>query len=248
LFAGNPAAVCPLTSWPEDRLLQSIAAENNLSETAFFVREGDGFRLRWFTPVSEVGLCGHATLAAAHTLCHHLGYEGNEIRFETQSGGLTVHRVDAGFCMDFPARPLRPVEHIPEALLRSLGKMPLQVFQADDYMAVFSSEKEIADFQPDLNALFDVGLRGLIVSAPGTSCDFVSRFFAPKLGIPEDPVTGSAHCELAPYWAARLGRNQLRAIQLSARGGEVGCEVKGTRVHLTGRSVTYLQGEIVIPE
>jgi PhzF family phenazine biosynthesis protein len=242
-FAGNPAAVCPLEGWLDDTLLQAIAAENNLSETAFFVLSQDGFQLRWLTPVAEVDLCGHATLATAHVLFAHLGQAGTAISFQTRSGPLTVRRRDGLLEMDFPARPPAPCA-CPERLAQALGRQPLEVLRADDYLAVFDDEASVRGLAPDFALLATLDLRGVIVTAPGRDADFVSRFFAPKLGIPEDPVTGSAHCTLAPYWAGRLGQPALAARQVSRRGGRLLCVLRGDRVLLSGCAVTFMEGEI----
>lgn len=243
IFEGNPAAVCPLTAWLDDHLLQAIAEENNLSETAFFVPSAKGFQLRWFTPVTEVDLCGHATLATAHVLFTALGYADTTITFETRSGELVVERDGDQLVMDFPAVVPHPCA-APPALLEGLGHMPTEVWVADDYIAVFDNESVIHAITPNQDKLRELGRRGVIVTAPGQEVDFVSRFFAPKFGIPEDPVTGSAHCELTPLWAEKLGRTRLRARQLSKRGGEVGCEWRGERVLLAGRAVLFLEGVI----
>lgn len=246
-FAGNPAAICPLASWPDDSLLQAIAEENNLSETAYFVPSTKGFRLRWFTPVAEVDLCGHATLAAAHVLFENLGYPDPAITFETRSGDLIVSRKDGRLEMDFPARP--PVACLtPESLAEALGKQPVAVLAADDYLAVFGSEGAVRAINPDYGLLSRLGLRGVIVTAPGNDVDFVSRFFAPKFGIPEDPVTGSAHCTLAPYWADRLGKRTLVARQVSKRGGDILCALRGERVLLSGVAVTVMVTTIFLPD
>ncbi len=245
LFEGNPAAVCPLDDWLPERLLQSIATENNLSETAFFVRAGRKFDLRWFTPAAEVDFCGHATLASAHVLFDALGHSEAAVVFETRSGRLTVERSDDLYAMNFPAQPPRPCP-LPEALVAGLGAMPSEVLAADDYLAVFDSEAQLRSLEPDFSKLRGLGLRGLIATAPGDDFDFVSRFFAPRLGIDEDPVTGSAHCELAPYWSRRLGRNRLHARQISKRGGEVICEMSGDRVIPKGGADTFMTGEITV--
>lgn len=242
-FEGNPAAVCPLTEWLDDELLQAIAEENNLSETAFFVPTQKGFSLRWFTPVREVDLCGHATLAAAHVLFEILGYPKQAITFETRSGELTVGRKDSLLEMDFPSLPPKPCT-LPIALAEGLGRTPIEVLAADDYLAVFDSEATVRGITPDYALLSRLDLRGVIVTAPGDDVDFVSRFFAPKYGIPEDPVTGSAHCELAPYWAGRLGKDSLRVRQVSRRGGKIVCEVKGSRVTLSGQAVVFMEADI----
>lgn len=242
-FEGNPAAVCPLETWLDDSLLQAIAEENNLSETAFFVPSGKGFGLRWFTPTREVDLCGHATLATAHVLFEIFGYSGPVIVFETRSGELFVEKHGDLLQMDFPACPPVPCE-TPDELIDGLGVRPLEVLSADDYLVVLASEQAVRAVRPDHAALGRLGLRGVIVTAPGLDVDFVSRFFAPKYGIPEDPVTGSAHCVLAPYWANRLGKNSLSAKQVSRRGGSLICEVKDGRVLLSGRAVTFMKAEI----
>lgn len=242
-FEGNPAAVCPLESWLDDGLLQAIAEENNLSETAFFVPSETGFDLRWFTPVKEVDLCGHATLATAHVLFDILGYAGPSITFETRSGELIVERKGEWLEMNFPACPPTPCEPF-EILSKGLGQQPLEVLVADDYLAVFDSEAAVRAITPDMALLGQLDLRGVIITAPGTDVDFVSRFFAPKFGIPEDPVTGSAHCALAPYWAGRLGKRLLSARQVSKRGGSLTCELKGDRVLLSGSAVTVMEAEI----
>lgn len=246
-FEGNPAAVCPLDRWLDDALLQAIAEENNLAETAFFVPTPEGFQLRWFTPVREVKLCGHATLASAHVLFEHLGYDADVIRFATLSGELQVRRHGALLQMDFPGT-MPEACAAPAALGDGLGAQPAAVLAADDYVAVFDDAATVRSITPDHALLSRLDRRGVIITAPGSDHDFVSRFFAPKFGIPEDPVTGSAHCVLAPYWAARLGRNRLVARQLSRRGGELQCEVRGDRVLLIGGAVTFLQGELALPE
>jgi PhzF family phenazine biosynthesis protein len=244
VFEGNPAAVCPLEAWLEDDILQAIAEENNLSETAFFVPAAAGFELRWFTPLAEVDLCGHATLASAHVLFSELAYPEPVIRFQTRSGELSVERRGDRLAMNFPARPPQPCA-APAVLIEGLGAQPAEVLAADDYVAVFDGEAVVRALEPDMARLRELGLRGVCVTAPGAGeVDFVSRFFAPGVGVPEDPVTGSAHCELAPYWAARLGRNRLRARQVSKRGGNVACELQGDRVILAGAAVTFMKAEI----
>jgi PhzF family phenazine biosynthesis protein len=242
-FEGNPAAVCPLRGWLDDALLQAIAEENNLSETAFFVPTEEGYALRWFTPVREVDLCGHATLAAAHVLFDALGHPGQAIRFETRSGELTVERQDGRLAMNFPAIPPAPCNP-PDILAQALGERPIEVLAADDYLVVFDSEETVRAITPDLALLGRLDRRGVVITAPGTEVDFVSRFFAPRFGIAEDPVTGSAHCELAPYWAGRLGKSTLAARQVSRRGGSLSCEMKGDRVVLAGHAVTFMEAEI----
>ena len=245
VFEGNPAAVCPLEDWLDDQVLQAIATENNLSETAFFVPIENGFHLRWFTPVAEVDLCGHATLASAHVLFELLDYKEPAIRFETRSGPLVVERKNGMLAMNFPAGQPQPCP-APTALIEGLGRRPVEVLAADDYMAVFASEEEVRALRPDMAKLSQLDLRAVCVTAPGEQVDFVSRFFAPKLGIPEDPVTGSAHCKLTPYWAAKLGKTSLEAQQVSRRGGALQCELRGDRVILLGSAVTFMAGEICI--
>lgn len=244
-FSGNPAGVCLVDHWLPDAELQRIAFENNLSETAFVVREKKSFALRWFTPTVEVDLCGHATLAAAHVVGQHLGFS-EPWRFHTKSGLLTVTRVDELLTLDFPARPAEVVE-APPAELDGLGDMPQVVLKSRDYLAVFSSEQQVRDLRPDFGRLAGLDCLGIIATAPGDDADFVSRFFAPRAGVNEDPVTGSAHCTLVPYWAERLGREKLFARQVSERGGELWCELRGDRVLIAGHAVTYLEGQILLP-
>ncbi|TVQ36803.1 MAG: PhzF family phenazine biosynthesis protein [Wenzhouxiangella sp.] len=246
VFEGNPAAVVPLDEWLPDKTLQAIAMENNLSETAFFVSNGHGFRLRWFTPEAEVDLCGHATLAAAHVLFSHLGRVGPEIRFQSNSGELRVRHEGRQLCLDFPAIASRPCQ-APAGLVEGLGAKPDQVLAGTDYMAVFDDPARVASLAPDFSRLAGLDLRGVIVTAAGADCDFVSRCFYPSLAVSEDPVTGSAHCQLTPYWAKRLGRTRLTARQLSRRGGYLDCEQAGKRILLRGQAVTYLEGTITLP-
>lgn len=243
VFEGNPAAVCPLESWLDDNVLQAIAEENNLSETAFFVPTEKGFHLRWFTPIAEVDLCGHATLASAHVLFEALGYLEKAIVFETRSGKLIVERQGQLLAMDFPALPPKSCP-VPLGLIEGLGQIPLEVLAADDYVAVFEDEAVIRALSPDFSKLSQLNLRGVAVTAPGQHVDFVSRFFAPKFGITEDPVTGSAHCELAPYWSSRLGKLHLKAQQVSKRGGRLLCRVNRNRVVLAGQAVIFMEAEI----
>lgn len=240
LFAGNPAGVCLLDAWLPDATMQAIAFENGLAETSFLVPDGDRFALRWFTPAIEVDLCGHATLAAAHVLIRHRGHAA-PVLFDTRSGLLTVTTDEDRFILDFPSLPGAEIKP-PAGLTEALGATPLRVSKAKDLMAVFPSAGDIIAITPDLAALSRLDCRGVIVTAPGQDCDFVSRFFAPAAGIPEDPVTGSAHCTLAPYWASILGRDRLHARQLSPRGGELFCTLAADRVHIAGRAVTYLEG------
>ncbi|HYK76707.1 MAG TPA: PhzF family phenazine biosynthesis protein [Daejeonella sp.] len=247
LFGGNPAAVCPLTEWLEAVEMQKIAAENNLAETAFFVPRGSDFELRWFTPELEIDLCGHATLASAHIIFTQLNYKSDTILFHTQKAGiLSVTRNQDLYTLDFPSRVPEPCA-MPQGLLEALGgKPPLEVLRSRDYLLVYASEDDIKALKPDFNALAKIDALGIIVTAPGKQSDFVSRFFAPAAGINEDPVTGSAHCNLIPYWANKLGKNNLHAYQVSARLGELWCELKNDRVLMSGRAVTYLKGEIYV--
>jgi PhzF family phenazine biosynthesis protein len=241
VFSGNPAGVCLLADWLPDALLQSIAAENNLAETAFIVPRDSLFHLRWFTPALEMDLCGHATLAAAHVLFQHLGCRAPSVRFQTRSGVLSVARAEDRLTLDFPARPATTCA-APTELIDGLGGNPAMTAKARDYLAVFETEQAVRELRPDMAALMRLDCLGIIASAPGVNCDFVSRFFAPRAGVPEDPVTGSAHCTLIPYWAQRLGRSELRARQISARGGELFCEDRGERVGIGGHAVTYSSG------
>ena len=248
VFAGNPAAVCPLEAWLPEALMQSIAAENNLSETAFFVPEGEeggNYGLRWFTPQKEIDLCGHATLASAHVLFEHLGFAGQRLDFSTRSGVLTVSRADNVLALDFPAKTVEPCA-APAALIEGLGAVPCEVHGGRDYLAVFASEEAVRALTPDPRRLAELDRHGVIVTAPGGDgeVDFVSRFFAPKFGVDEDPVTGSAHCSLTPFWAARLGKATLEARQVSQRGGRLQCALSGERVILRGRAVTYMTATI----
>jgi predicted PhzF superfamily epimerase YddE/YHI9 len=245
VFSGNPAGVCPIEQWPPDELLQQIAFENDLAETAFFAQEGFAFRLRWFAPLAEVDLCGHATLAAAFVLCECLGYEQPSIRFETRSGALTVVRQGRKFAMDFPSLKMRPVPISPE-IVAGLGARPIETFESMDQIAVFADENEVASLQPNLDILKQVPGRGVLATAIGRNADYVLRCFGPKVGIPEDPATGSAQSMLAPYWSARLGRSELVVRQLSARGADMSCKVNGDRVEIAGHAALYLQGRLSI--
>ena len=246
LFAGNPAGVGVLTDWLPDATLQAIAAENNLAETAFIVQREGHFDLRWFTPTLEMDLCGHATLASAHVIFQHLGDRDSAVRFQTRSGRLTVTRERELLTLDFPSRPAVPCP-TPADLIAGLGATPMGTAKARDYLAVFDSEQTVRNLKPDMAALMRLDCLGIIATAPGKQCDFVSRFFAPRAGVPEDPGTGSAHCTLIPYWAERLGRMKLHARQVSARGGELFCELRGDRVDMAGRAVTYATGFLHIP-
>jgi PhzF family phenazine biosynthesis protein len=246
LFGGNPAAVCILDQWLPDALMQHIAEENNLAETAFAVKNETGYGLRWFTPETEVDLCGHATLATAHVLFQHYGHSDNTIRFfSSRSGGLLVHReADGRLTLDFPSDEIVEIEAI-TAITEAIGLSPVQTFKGKTvYMLVFAHQHEIEAIAPNFHLLDQLDCRGVIVTAPGNEVDFVSRFFAPQCGIPEDPVTGSAHTTLAPFWSKKLGKDLLTAKQLSQRGGMLTCAYLGERVKISGRAVTYMTGEI----
>ncbi|GAB3173864.1 PhzF family phenazine biosynthesis protein [Telluribacter humicola] len=245
LYAGNPAAVVPLEQWLPDELMQQIAAENNLAETAFFVPTENGFHIRWFTPTTEVELCGHATLATAHVIFEVQGYEGKDIIFESQSGPLRVLRNDGWLTLDFPVDQFQ-VAVSPPALSESISSTaPLEVYKGkSDYLVVLDNETEVRELRPDIIILSTIPARGIIVTAPGDEVDFVSRFFAPQSGIDEDPVTGSAHTTLVPYWAKRLEKTHLEARQVSKRGGYLRCELNGDRVCISGQVRLYLKGEI----
>jgi len=246
-FTGNPAAVLPMEHFPADAVMQAIAAENNLAETAFVVPEGADYRLRWFTPVLEVPLCGHATLASAAVVMERLEPGRSSVVFHSASGPLTVKRTNAVYVMDFPARPCELVP-TPAGLAEALGVVPVQVFGNQfNYMAVLEDAGAVRGLTPDMTALARQARPGVIVTAPGDGgYDFVSRYFAPAKGVPEDPVTGAAHCMLTPYWAKRLGKDSFRAFQASQRGGEIVCRLIGDRVELEGSCVFYLEGEVEI--
>jgi PhzF family phenazine biosynthesis protein len=245
VFGGNPAAVCPLSEWIDDGLMQQIAGENNLSETAFFVRSGDGYRIRWFTPKVEIDLAGHPTLASAFVIFNYIDPGSKEIRFSSKSGDLTVRRDGDLIRMNFPA--MEAGESVENDLLnKALGMKPAELYKTRDYLAVFASEEQILSIDPDFRMLKTLDCVGTIITAPGRQADFVSRFFAPAEGIDEDPVTGSAHSTLIPYWAKRLKKDTLHAYQLSQRGGELFCKHLGGRVEISGRAVAYLKGTISI--
>jgi len=246
LFKGNPAAVVPLTEWLSDQVMQQIAAENNLSETAFFIPEGDHFHIRWFTPKAEVNLCGHATLATAHILFNELNLPQKQIVFNSRSGMLTVRKIDDKLQLDFPADFVQPVDSSPD-FAEALGIEVLTTFKGrTDYLLLFDSEETIRNLKPNFHLLQQADARGIIVTARGTEVDFVSRFFAPAVGVNEDPVTGSAHTTLIPFWAKRLNKTELTALQLSERGGQLWCKLDGERVLISGKAVTYLRGEIQV--
>jgi PhzF family phenazine biosynthesis protein len=245
LFGGNPAAVCPLQSWLNERTMQAIAAENNLAETAFFVGREGRYDLRWFTPLVEVDLCGHATLASAFVIFNRLEPSLEAISFRSKSGELRVTRSGDRLTLDFPAWPPARRE-VTEAVTRALGAAPREVWESHDLMAVYDSEDDVRRLDPAMDRVAALETFAVIATAPGRAADFVSRFFAPRQGIPEDPVTGRAHCTLAPYWARRLGKTKLHAVQLSRRGGELFCEDRGERVAIAGRAVQFLEGTIEI--
>jgi PhzF family phenazine biosynthesis protein len=243
-FGGNPAGVCPLEDWLADEQMQAIATENNLSETAFFVRQGDTYELRWFTPKIEVDLCGHATLASAFVIFNYLDESASSAAFTTKGGGLTVKRDGELLVMDFPAWEVTRTS-TPEQLLKALRHEPKELWCSErDYLVVYESEEDIKSLKPNFDQLKNLDRLAVCVTAPGRKSDFVSRFFAPRGGIDEDPVTGSSHCELVPYWSERLGKRKLHAFQLSQRGGELFCQAVGDRVRIAGHAVIYLRGVI----
>ncbi len=248
VFAGNPAAVCPLEDWPPDEVLQGIGSENNLAETAFFVCREDGdYDLRWFTPAAEVELCGHATLASAYVIDRYLEPGRDKVRFHTASGPLDVTREEDLYTLAFPSYPPAPVApDVATAVAEAIGSRPLEVLQAKMFLALLTDEAAVRAADPNLGAIMALPGDGLIITAPGEECDFVSRYFAPHVGIPEDPVTGSAHCRLTPYWSRRLDKTRLTARQISKRGGDLWVEDRGERVLISGRCVPYLEGRITV--
>jgi len=246
LFQGNPAAIIPLNEWLEGSLMQSIAMENNLSETAFFVPTNLGFEIRWFTPAAEVNLCGHATLAAAHVIFEEASYPKDEVAFGSRSGILHVRKTKDLLQLDFPANQLSSID-APNLIIKALGKLPVACYKGKtDYLLLYNEEEEIREMNPNFSNLAKTDARAVIVTAPGKEVDFVSRFFAPATGVDEDPVTGSAHTFLVPFWAQKLGKTEFRARQLSKRGGELRCTLQGNRVLIAGKTKTYLRGEIFI--
>lgn len=246
VFEGNPAAVVPLDEWLPDEMMQKIALENNLSETAFFVPSGSGYHIRWFTPATEVNLCGHATLASAYVLFNILDFNEQEIRFESKTGELKVKKEDDLIVLDFPTSSLKEIDFPTKAEL-AFGKMPIKCFKGrEDMLFVFSKEEDIRNLEPDFQYMKTLDTRGIIATASSTKYDFVSRFFAPVEGIDEDPVTGSAHTMLIPYWAVELDKKEMIARQISARGGTLHCKHLGERVEIAGKAVTYLTGNIII--
>lgn len=244
-FEGNPAAVCPLESWLEPKQMQAIAAENNLAETAFFVREGDAYAIRWFTPTTEVDLCGHATLASAFVLFEYYNVEQTTVTFTSRSGELFVSRQERSLNLDFPLSMPTPCE-VPQAIRNAFTPAPIACYKAEDYIVIFEHEDAILHANPNFEALKALDLRGIAITAQSQTFDFVTRFFAPNFGINEDPVTGSAFTQLAPYWAEQLDKTELIAKQLSQRGGIVRCNIKNNRLIITGEAVCYLKGEIQI--
>jgi PhzF family phenazine biosynthesis protein len=243
-FAGNPAGVCLLEKeWLADELMQKIAAENNLAETAFLVERTNHFDLRWMTPTVEVDLCGHATLASAHVLFHHLGRKDDSVRFQSRSGELRVDKIENRLVLDFPAQPLSQCEP-PAKLTEGLRAKPHEVLKGRDYFAIFDREEDVRAINPDFQVIAGLDAQGVIVTAPGNDCDFVSRYFVPGAGIPEDSVTGSTHCVLVPYWSKRLGKRELYARQISKRGGELFCEDRAERVGIGGNAMTYMEGKL----
>jgi PhzF family phenazine biosynthesis protein len=242
--------VCPLEEWLDSQTMQNIGAENNLSETAFFVKKDAGFEIRWFTPAMEVNLCGHATLASGHVIFNHLDFKGEAITFQSMSGELKVSKSGELLTLDFPATPPEPIEGVPCQWDNALNKEPAALYKSRDLLGLYESEDDILSIKPQFEALSEVlttvECLGMIATAPGKQADFVSRFFAPPAGINEDPVTGSAHTTLIPFWAEKLNKNKLHAFQLSQRKGELFCELAGDRVFISGKAVTYLKGEIEI--
>jgi PhzF family phenazine biosynthesis protein len=244
-FGGNPAAVIPLDAWLAEATLLDIARENNLSETAFLVREGEEYQIRWFTPEEEVPLCGHATLASAWVVLHRLAPARTKVVFHSKSGPLPVEQDGDKLALDFPINLVEPAPPSP-ALLNALGGSPRELYAGFHWLALYDSEDEVRALVPDMAAIVRTGIHGVIATAPGKGCDFVSRFFAPAAGVPEDPVTGSAHTRLVPFWANRLGKTSFFARQVSARGGELWCELRGQRVRMAGHATLYLEGTIEI--
>lgn len=245
LFKGNPAAVCPLDNWLDDKILKNIAAENNLSETAFFVKKDNQYHIRWFTPTIEVDLCGHATLASAYVIFNFIEKDSNQIVFESLSGNLTVFRKDDFITLNFPARPPKKIL-ISDLHSKCLDIEPREVLLSSKTLFLLNSESEVLNATPNFDEIKKLDSDGLIITAKGENCDFVSRYFAPHAGIPEDPVTGSAHTVLTPYWSKKLNKSKLQAKQLSKRGGELFCEDLGDRINISGKAVLYSIGEIVL--
>lgn len=245
VFSGNPAAVVPLQRWIDDQLMQQIAAENNLAETVFFVPDEEGYHIRWFTPELEIDLCGHATLAAAYVLYNFLGYDKPHIYFRSKSGPLVISREGELLCLDFPSWMPGRLSEYPDELIPGLNLSSyVGVYKKRDYIVELETEQDVLNVRPDFTMLNKIDVIGIIITAPGKHCDFVSRFFAPNCGIPEDPVTGSSHSQLIPFWSEKLNKTKMHAKQLSARGGEIWCEQKGDRVIMKGKGAFYMKGEI----
>src|SRR5882724_2751559 len=246
-FGGNPAAIVLLESWLSDETLLAVAGENNLSETAYLVRDGSHYQIRWFTPQEEVPLCGHATLASAWVVFHRLEPSRSRVVFRSQSGELPVERQGERLVLDFPIGAIEPAPENP-AVVAALGDPPRELHSGWQWLALYDSEEQVRALRPNMAALVATGIHGVIVTAKGKDCDFVSRFFAPAAGVPEDPVTGSAHTRLAPFWAERLGKTTFFARQVSARGGELWCALLSaqSRVHIAGQAVLYLEGNIEV--
>ncbi|MCP4178525.1 MAG: PhzF family phenazine biosynthesis protein [bacterium] len=242
-FSGNPAGVCILDEWLQDEILQNIAMENNLSETAFIVEKSDHYELRWFTPKVEVDLCGHATLATAYLILEYLKPDMDSVKFKYNDGDLSAKKLGDMVEINFPARPPENCK-TPELLIEAIGKWPREIYQSRDYVLVYDSEEDIISMQPNMSLLSQVDCFGVIITAKGEKCDFVSRYFAPGCGVPEDPVTGSAHSNLIPYWSGKLNKKKLHAMQLSKRGGEIHCTDKGNRVLMAGKCTLFMKGEI----
>ncbi len=246
VFSGNPAAVCPLDNWLDDAVLQNIAAENNLAETAYFVKTDQGFHIRWFTPKTEVDLCGHATLASAYVIFNFLNFHDHSISFQSRSGLLSVTKSNDWYTLNFPGDKIQKKEMTSD-LIEGFNMKPMEAYQGStDIMLVFSSQQDIENIKPDFSKIAVLPCRGVIITAPGTNNDFVSRFFAPQSGIDEDPVTGSAHTTLTPYWSKRLGKTELTAQQVSPRGGYLKCKLLDDRVEISGQGAFYLSGEISV--
>nr|AIA14899.1 Phenazine biosynthesis-like protein [uncultured bacterium] len=246
VFKGNPAAICPLENWLDAELMQKIALENNLSETAFFVKKDEVYEIRWFTPTFEIDLCGHATLAGAFVIFEILKLETERVKFYSHtSGELLVEKQGDVLTLDFPSRPVTKCNS-PKGLIEAIGKQPKEILKARDYFLVYETEEDVTEIAPNFSKLLEIDAHGFIVTAKGETSDFVSRFFAPEVGVFEDPVTGSSHCNLIPYWAEKLGKTELFGRQISSRGGELFCELKGDRVKIGGNAVLYLKGEIYV--
>ena len=246
LFAGNPAAIIPLEAWLPDDTLQNIAIENNLSETAYFIKNEIGYHIRWYTPVAEVDLCGHATIATAHVLWKHLGFDKKEIFFHSRSGQLGVKKEGEWYTLDFPTDKIVKID-TPEIIMKSLGLMPLETWKGrEDYLILVENQSVVANLKPAFRTMAQLKSRGVIVTAEGEDVDFVSRCFYPAYGIDEDPATGSAHTTLTPFWAKRLGKTELTARQISCRGGFLKCQLLGNRTAISGQAITYLEGTITI--